>query len=67
MDLVTLDVSGIAPAAARPGAVVELLGEHQGVDDLAAAAGTIGHEILTSLGHRYRRRYVEADAAADRG
>ena len=31
---------------------------HQGVDDLAAQAGTIGYEILTSLGARYRRRYT---------
>ena len=30
----------------------------QRVDDLADAAGTIGYEILTSLGTRYRRRYV---------
>jgi alanine racemase len=26
-------------------------------DDLAARAGTIGYEILTSLGDRYRRDY----------
>ena len=58
MDLITLDVTG-CPAAA-PGAMVELLGPHQSIDDLAAAAGTIGHEILTSLGSRYRRRYTGA-------
>jgi len=28
------------------------------VDTLAEAAGTIGYEILTSLGSRYTRRYV---------
>jgi len=28
------------------------------VDQVAAAAGTIGYEILTSLGHRYHRAYV---------
>ena len=58
MDLIGLDVTG-CPAAA-PGAMVELLGPHQSIDDLAAAAGTIGHEILTSLGSRYRRRYTGA-------
>jgi alanine racemase len=58
MDLITLDVTG-CPAAA-PGAMVEILGPHQSIDDLAAAAGTIGHEILTSLGSRYRRRYTGA-------
>ena len=30
----------------------------QGVDTLAEAAGTIGYEILTSLGPRYTRRYI---------
>jgi alanine racemase len=58
MDLITLDVTGCS--AATPGAMIELLGPNQSVDDLAAAAGTIGHEILTSLGSRYRRRYTEA-------
>ena len=57
MDLVTFDVSGIDPAQARPGASVELLGKHYGVDDAAAAAGTIGYEILTALGGRYHRIY----------
>ena len=56
MDLITLDVTD-CPAAA-PGAMVEIVGPHQSIDDLAAAAGTIGHEILTSLGSRYRRRYT---------
>ena len=36
---------------------LDVLGPHQGVDDLAAAAGTIGYEVLTSLGPRYTRRY----------
>jgi alanine racemase len=28
------------------------------VDELAHHAGTIGYEVLTSLGHRYQRIYV---------
>jgi alanine racemase len=59
MDSVTLDVSALPDAALPPGAVVELLGERQSVDAAAAAAGTIGYEILTSLGHRYHRRYLD--------
>lgn len=59
MDLVTLDVTDIDCA---PGDQVELLGPTQGIDVLASAAGTIGHEILTSLGARYARRYVGAGA-----
>jgi alanine racemase len=58
MDLIGLDVTDCPAAAA--GAMVEILGPHQSIDDLSAAAGTIGHEILTSLGTRYRRRYTEA-------
>ncbi|MEM7742062.1 MAG: alanine racemase [Pseudomonadota bacterium] len=52
MDLITLDVTD-CPCV--PGDMVELLGPNQSIDDLAAAAGTIGHEILTSLGRRYAR------------
>jgi len=56
MDLITLDVTD-CPAAV-PGTMVELLGPNQTVDDLATAAGTIGYEILTSLGARYARAYI---------
>ena len=52
MDLITLDVTD-CPCAA--GDMVEILGPHQTIDDLATSAGTIGHEILTSLGKRYAR------------
>ena len=57
MDLITFDVSGIDPALAHPGAMIELLGSAYGVDDAAADAGTIGYEILTALGPRYHRVY----------
>jgi alanine racemase len=57
MDLVTFDVSAVDPALAHPGAMIELLGEHYGVDDAAADAGTIGYEVLTALGGRYHRIY----------
>src|SRR5437762_8935224 len=63
MDLVTFDVSAIDPALAYPGAVIELLGEHYGVDDAAADAGTIGYEMLTALGTRYHRIYRDPAAA----
>lgn len=55
MDLITLDVTD-CPCA--PGDMVELLGPHQGIDALAEMAGTIGHEVLTSLGGRYQRSYI---------
>ena len=55
MDLITLDVTDFD---CQPGDRVEILGANQSIDDLAKAAGTIGHEILTSLGRRYARVYV---------
>ncbi|UWQ97073.1 alanine racemase [Rhodobacteraceae bacterium M385] len=51
MDLLTVDVTDCA----QPPEALDILGPHQTVDDLAAAAGTIGYEILTSLGPRYKR------------
>jgi alanine racemase len=61
MDLMTFDVSAIDPTLVRPGDSVELLGAAYGVDAAAADAGTIGYEILTSLGSRYHRVYHPAD------
>jgi alanine racemase len=57
MDLATFDVSAVDPPALHPGAMIELIGDHYDVDDAAADAGTIGYEILTSLGWRYHRVY----------
>jgi alanine racemase len=54
MDLIGVDVSAVKEMPDR----VELLGRHQSVDSLADAAGTIGYEILTSLGSRYARNYL---------
>lgn len=54
MDLLTVDVTHLP----EPPDMLELLGAHQGIDDLAETAGTIGYEILTALGARYRRRYL---------
>lgn len=59
MDLLALDVTGVAPDAVRPGLWAELLNDKQDVDALAREAGTIGYEILTSLGPRYHRVYLD--------
>jgi alanine racemase len=56
MDLITLDVTDALGLA--PGDRVTLIGgAAPSPDDLAVQAGTIGYEILTSLGDRYRRDY----------
>ncbi len=54
MDLIGIDVTD-APADPK---TVSLLGRHQCINALAACAGTIPYEILTSLGARYKRRYL---------
>ena len=55
MDLITADVTD---AGGEP-VMLQLLGRHTSVDTLADAAGTIGYEILTAMGGRYHREYVE--------
>lgn len=56
MDMIAVDVSALGEDPAS----LTLLGRQQGVDALADAAGTIGYEILTSMGARYTRRYSGA-------
>lgn len=62
MDLITFDVSAVAEDEARPGAWITVLDDRHTIDDLAAEAGTIPYEILTSLGRRYARRYEGGSA-----
>ncbi|NCC21229.1 MAG: alanine racemase [Alphaproteobacteria bacterium] len=56
MDLTSIDITD-ADTRPREGDMVEVLGLHQGVDDLAQDAGTISYEILTNFGGRYQRVY----------
>lgn len=57
MDLITVDVTDLPDVPDS----LQILGAGQSVDDLAGHAGTIGYEILTSLGARYQRRYRPCD------
>jgi alanine racemase len=57
MDLMAIDVTELEKNAVRRGHMATLLGEGVGVDELAHHFGTIGYEVLTSLGSRYRRVY----------
>ena len=56
MDLSIIDISDAGPLGR--GDRVEILGPHISVDELAKRSGTIGYEILTRLGPRFRRKYV---------
>ncbi len=57
MDAIVADVTAVKPLP-PVGGWAEIIGQHQTVDDVAAQAGTIGYEILTSLGGRYTRVYA---------
>jgi alanine racemase len=59
MDLITLDVSNIPRDLAVRGAWVEIIGDKVTMDDLTDQAGTIGYELLTRLGTRVHRVYIE--------
>ena len=56
MDLTTYDVTD--HPAVLPGSLLQLIGPDRTLEQVAAEAGTIPYEILTSLGRRYRRDYV---------
>jgi len=57
MDLTAVDVTDLEKNAVRRGHLVTLIGEGITVDELAHHFGTIGYEVLTSLGPRYARIY----------
>jgi alanine racemase len=57
MDLLAVDVTDLPVGTVRRGDFATLIGEGTSVDDLAAAMGTIGYEVLTNLGRRYHRVY----------
>lgn len=65
MNMSFLDVTGLAGAV--PGDVVTLIGrdgaEEIDANELAAAAGTIGYELVTRLPAAMPRRYVEENSA----
>ena len=55
MDLLTVDVTDLPDNAVRRGHLVTLIGGELDADAVGAQAGTIGYEVLSSLGHRYHR------------
>jgi alanine racemase len=65
MDLLAVDVTDLEKNAARRGHMVTLIGEGVTVDELAHHFGTIGYEVLTSLGRRYARVYKGGTAAVE--
>lgn len=65
MDLIAVDVTDLEKNAARRGHLVTLIGEGITVDELAHHFGTIGYEVLTSLGRRFARVYKGGEAKVE--
>ncbi|TWF56831.1 alanine racemase [Neorhizobium alkalisoli] len=61
MDLTIFDVTDVPASKIQAGDYVELFGPNMPLDEVARAGGTIGYELLTSLGLRYERRYIYPD------
>ena len=60
MDLIAVDVTDVPDGGARRGDFVTLIGGDLGIDEVAAALGTISYEVLTSMGSRFHRTYKGA-------
>jgi alanine racemase len=57
MDLTAIDITDLPANTVRRGHFATLIGEGITVDELAHHFGTIGYEVLTSLGPRYHRHH----------
>ena len=64
MDMLAVDIDAIP--AAQVGSPVQLWGDLVGVDEVAAAAGTIGYDLLCAVTARVRRDMVEEFAEVNR-
>ena len=59
MDSIILDISALPEGTLTQGSLVQMIGPDQTLEDIAEDAGTIAYEILTGLGRRYRRTYIQ--------
>ena len=64
MDMCMIDLTDLPDVQA--GDEVEIFGSRNSVNDLAAAAGTIPNELLTSVGRRVPRVYLRGGKEVDR-
>lgn len=58
MDLTTIDVSAVEPGLLSEGDYVDVLNINRTVNRVTLENGSLGYEVLTSLGDRYRYDYV---------
>ena len=59
MDSIIIDISALPEGALTHGSLVQIIGPDQTLEHVAEDAGTIAYEILTGLGRRYHRTYIQ--------
>jgi alanine racemase len=62
MDLVCVDVTALDREAVAIGDWATMIGGDVSLDEVATLAGTISYELLTSLGRRHERIYLDEDS-----
>jgi alanine racemase len=60
MDMLSVDLTAVPQA--NVGSEVELWGEHVPIDEVAAAAGTVGYELMCALAARVPVHEIDQDA-----
>lgn len=59
MDLITVDITDVGDPAPERGDFVDLIGPELPLEAVGLNARTIGYEVLTRLGTRFHRHYVD--------
>jgi len=62
MDMIGVDVTDLPAAAVKRGMMAEVIGENISLDGVAHASETISYELLTRLGNRFDRVYINHEA-----
>jgi len=62
MDLICVDVTDIEDDPIKRGDWAEIIGPNLSIEEIGKAAGTIGYEVLTRLGTRFQRIYLDTRA-----
>ena len=63
MDLLIVDATDAPEASVQRGALATIIGDELTIDAVGDSAGTIGYDILVSLGSRFERRVIDGSDA----
>ena len=61
MDLITVDITDLGDPAPQRGDFVDLIGPDLPLESVGLSARTIGYEVLTRIGARFHRHYIDSD------